>query len=91
MVLELDERARAFAEENARRMGLDRSGEPGAGAAGGLGYAFMQFKTVQIGRYEDYDRTNLFYRSLGFREFEVFPDLWDQDNPCQIYVMSLKE
>ncbi len=55
------------------------------------GYAFMQVKTVQMGRYEDYDRTNLFYRSLGFREFEVFPDLWDQDNPCQIYVMSLKE
>lgn len=47
MVLELDERARAFAEENARRMGLDRSGEPGAGAAGGLGYAFMQFLDAQ--------------------------------------------
>ena len=55
------------------------------------GYAFMQVKTVQMGRYEDYDRTNLFYLSLGFREFEVFPDLWDEANPCQVYVMSLKE
>ena len=55
------------------------------------GYAFMQVKTVQMGRYEDYDRTNLFYLSLGFHEFEVFPDLWDEANPCQIYVMSLKE
>lgn len=43
MVLELDRRAQAYAEENARHMGFDRSGEPGAGAAGGLGYAFMQF------------------------------------------------
>ena len=43
MVQELDHRARIFAEENARQMGFDRSGEAGAGAAGGLGYAFMQF------------------------------------------------
>ena len=53
------------------------------------GYAFMQVKTVQMGRYEDYDRTNRFYQSLGFREFEVFPTLWDEANPCQVYVMSL--
>ncbi len=55
------------------------------------GYAFMQVKTVQMGHYEDYDRTNLFYRSLGFRELEVLPSLWDEDNPCQIYVLSLKD
>ena len=54
------------------------------------GYEFMQVKTVQPGFYEDYDRTNRFYQSLGFKEFEVFPTLWDADNPCQIYVMSLK-
>lgn len=53
------------------------------------GFAFMQVKTVQMGKYADYDRTNLFYRSLGFREFEVFPTLWDADNPCQVYVMAL--
>lgn len=54
------------------------------------GYAFIQVKTVKMGMYEDYDRTNRFYQSLGFREFEVFPELWDEANPCQIYVMSLK-
>ena len=43
MVRELDARARLFAESNARRMGFDRSQAAGAGAAGGLGYAFMQF------------------------------------------------
>ena len=53
------------------------------------GYAFMQVKTVQIGKYEDYDKTNLFYISLGFKELEVFPTLWDEDNPCQIYIMAL--
>ncbi len=54
------------------------------------GYSFMQVKTVQMGRYKEYDETNLFYISLGFKEFEVFPTLWDEWNPCQIYVMSLK-
>ncbi|MBR0511936.1 MAG: GNAT family N-acetyltransferase [Ruminococcus sp.] len=58
-------------------------------AARASGYSFMQVKTVQMGKYEEYDRTNLFYINCGFREFEVFPDLWDEANPCQIYVMSL--
>ncbi|WP_022765993.1 GNAT family N-acetyltransferase [Butyrivibrio sp. XPD2006] len=57
--------------------------------AGAKGYEFMQVKTVKMGMYEDYDRTNLFYQSCGFKEFEVFPLLWDEANPCQIYVMSL--
>ena len=59
-------------------------------AAAGAGYAFMQVKTVQMGKYEEYDRTNRFYLALGFREFEVFPTLWDEGNPCQVYVMSLE-
>lgn len=54
------------------------------------GYEFMQVKTVKMGVYEDYDRTNLFYISCGFKEFEVLPLLWDEANPCQIYVLSLK-
>ena len=51
------------------------------------GYSFLQVKTVQMGRYEEYDNTNRFYLSLGFKEFEVIPTLWDEWNPCQIYVM----
>ena len=43
MVLRLDERARKFAELSARHFGFDRSQMPGAGAAGGLGYAFLQY------------------------------------------------
>ena len=38
-----------------------------------------------MGRYEVYDATNRFYLSLGYKEFEVFPTLWDEWNPCQIY------
>ena len=53
------------------------------------GYSFLQVKTVQMGKYEDYDNTNTFYLSLGFKEFEVFPTLWDEWNPCQVYVMAL--
>lgn len=53
------------------------------------GYSFMQVKTVKMGVYPDYDITNRFYRSLGFQEFEVIGEIWGEDNPCQIYVMSL--
>ena len=53
------------------------------------GYSFMQVKTVKMGVYKDYDITNQFYLSCGFKEFEVIPIIWGDDNPCQIYVMSL--
>ena len=53
-------------------------------AAGKAGYSFMQVKTVQMG-----NTRNQFYLSLGFQEFEVFPTLWDEWNPCQVYVMAI--
>lgn len=43
MVQMLDDRARKFAEVSAKHFGYDRSKVPGAGAAGGLGYAFLQY------------------------------------------------
>jgi GNAT superfamily N-acetyltransferase len=58
-------------------------------AARERGYFFLQVKTVQMGRYSEYDATNRFYLRCGFREFEVFPTLWDEHNPCQIYVMAI--
>lgn len=58
--------------------------------AAAQGYSFMQVKTVKMGVYKDYDRTNRFYLSLGFRELEVLP-LWDEANPCQVYVMYIAE
>lgn len=53
------------------------------------GFSFIQVKTVQMGKYDSYDKTNEFYLSLGFKEFEIIPTLWDEWNPCQIYVMAL--
>ena len=43
MIHALDEQARTYANEAAAQLGYDRSKEAGAGAAGGLGYAFLQF------------------------------------------------
>jgi glycerate kinase len=43
MVRQLDERARKFAEVSAKHFDYDRSEMAGAGAAGGLGYALLQY------------------------------------------------
>ncbi len=43
MVEALDARAKRFAEVSARHFGEDKSCTPGAGAAGGLGYAFLEY------------------------------------------------
>lgn len=56
-----------------------------------LGYTYTQVKTVQSGHYDEYDITNKFYKAVGYKELEVFPDLWDESNPCQIYVKYLGE
>lgn len=53
------------------------------------GYSFIQVKTVKWGNTKNMIKTNLFYISLGFKELEVFPTLWDEWNPLQIYVMAL--
>ncbi|WP_455530436.1 GNAT family N-acetyltransferase [Ruminococcus sp.] len=63
--------------------------EEGKRTAKAQGYEFMQVKTVKMGVYEDYDRTNRFYLACGFKELEVINEIWGDDNPCQIYVMSL--
>ena len=56
-----------------------------------LGYTYTQVKTVESGHYDEYDITNNFYKALGYKELEVFPSLWDEWNPCQIYVKYLGE
>ena len=43
MVEALDARAKRFAEASAKHLGRDCQNKPGAGAAGGLGYAFLQY------------------------------------------------
>lgn len=51
---------------------------------------YLQVKTVAEGSNKDYDRTNVFYRSLGFKKLEIFPQLWGSQNPCQILIKKLE-
>ena len=50
---------------------------------------YLQVKTVAEGLNKDYDRTNVFYRSLGFKKLEIFPQLWDLKNLCQILIKKI--
>jgi glycerate kinase len=43
MIEQLDSRAKVFAQKSAKHFGYDYSTNEGAGAAGGLGYALMQY------------------------------------------------
>lgn len=36
-----------------------------------------------------YAQTRAFYRAMGFELFEVFPDLWDEHNPCALLVLPV--
>ena len=51
---------------------------------------YLQVKTVAEGSNKDYDRTNVFYRSLCFKKLEIFPQLWGSQNPCQILIKKLE-
>ena len=46
-VLALDARAKRFAEASAKHLDRDCQNMPGAGAAGGLGYAFLQYMNAE--------------------------------------------
>lgn len=61
MVRLLDDQARQFAADSARRFGYDRSGMKGAGAAGGLGYAFLQYLDAEF-----VPRAELLLETIGF-------------------------
>lgn len=51
---------------------------------------YLQVKTMAESSNKDYDRTNVFYRSLGFKKLEIFPQLWGSQNPCQILIKKLE-
>ncbi|GHU75918.1 N-acetyltransferase [Clostridia bacterium] len=55
------------------------------------GYEFMQVKTVDAGYYDEYDKTRMFYESMGFKKLEVFRTLWDKWNPCLVMVMNVNQ
>ena len=47
------------------------------------GYSFMQVKTVQMGVYPDYDITNRFYQTCGFKELEVIKESGAKKTPAR--------
>ena len=48
---------------------------------------FLTVKTLDESRAcEEYMKTRLFYLSLYFKPLEVFPLLWDKDNPCLLLI-----
>ena len=51
---------------------------------------FLTVKTLdESAESEDYDKTRMFYQFMGFKPLEVFPLLWDEDNPCLFLVKYL--
>ena len=72
------------------RLGIGRKlNEAYESLAKDMGYSYSQVKTVQSGHYDEYDITNNFYQAMGYVELECFPDMWDEWNPCQIYIKYL--
>ena len=51
---------------------------------------YLTVKTLdESGQSKSYDKTRLFYLSVGFKPLEVFPLYWDKDNPCLFLVKSI--
>jgi ribosomal protein S18 acetylase RimI-like enzyme len=54
------------------------------------GVEYLQVKTLaDTVDYEPYARARAFYSACGFRELQVFPDLWDAENPALQLVKRL--
>ena len=70
MVVALDKRARKFAEVSAKHFGYDRSQMASAGAAGGLGYAFLQYLQA-----ESMSGIQLLLDTIRFKEIAQDADL----------------
>ena len=70
MVDALDERARRFADMSACMFACDRRDAPGAGAAGGLGYAFLQYFDAQF-----YSGAELLLEAIHFDDLLSDADL----------------
>lgn len=56
------------------------------------GHSFLTVKTLDASREsKSYEKTRNFYYGVGFKPLEVFPTIWDEDNPCLFMVKCIKE
>ena len=54
------------------------------------GVKILQVKTVSADREcRAYAKTRAFYKAVGFFPLEVFPNLWNEANPCLILVKQI--
>ncbi len=54
------------------------------------GYQYLTVKTLADSvNHEGYQQTRQFYLKMGFIPLEVFPSLWDKNNPCLMLVTKL--
>ncbi|SUN76529.1 GNAT family acetyltransferase [Streptococcus massiliensis] len=51
---------------------------------------YLQVKTIAPSYYAAYDQTNRFYQAMGFKQLEIFPQLWEEHIPCLILIKSIK-
>lgn len=52
---------------------------------------FLTVKTLDESSFsQSYDKTRLFYVSMGFKPLEVFKTLWDENNPCLFMAKYIK-
>ena len=56
------------------------------------GIEYLQVKTLSPAHPDkNYAKTRAFYRSMGFRPLEEFPDLWGEQNPCLQMIKGLSK
>ena len=54
------------------------------------GCQFLQVKTLSANSPDsNYEKTRLFYTSVGFAPLQEFPTLWDEWNPCLLLIKTL--
>ena len=54
------------------------------------GVKILQVKTVSADRDCDaYAKTRAFYKAVGFLPLEIFPNLWDEANPCLVLIKQI--
>ena len=54
-------------------------------------FEFLTVKTLDnSAEYEPFERTRQFYSKMGFKPLEIFPTVWDKENPCLVMIKHLR-
>ena len=56
----------------------------------GSGIQYVQVKTLAaLAKDANYEKTRAFYQGQGYVTLEVFPEMWDPQNPCLQMIKSI--